>query len=104
MSVEIGTVTTWDTGCAPREQVEKMASEVMEVFAEVQAMDKASLALGPEVTEYSAGVMAEHESAVAAECADVITATCNLLSMLGVTDFTDMMRECAERQRERGRL
>ena len=104
MSVRIGTVATWDTGCTLRGQVEKMASEVMEVFAEVQAMDKASLAFGPEVTGYSAGVMAEHESAVAAECADVVTATCNLLAMLGITDFAPFMAECAERQRERGRL
>lgn len=104
MSVEIGTVTTWPTGCTLRGQVEKMASEVMEVFAEVQAMDEASRAFGPEVTGYSAGVMAEHESAVAAECADVVTATCNLLAMFGVDDATAIMAECAERQRERGRL
>lgn len=104
MSVDIGTVATWNTGCTMREQVEKAMSEVMEVFAEVQLASESSEAFGPEVTEYSAGIMAEHDAAIAAECADVITATCNLLTMLGVTDFTDMMRECAERQRERGRL
>ena len=99
MSVEIGTVTTWDTGCTPREQVEKVMGEVMEVFAEVQAYDEASAAFGPEVTSFSA-----HETAIKAECADVVTAVANLLAMLGITDFTAVMAACAERQRERGRL
>lgn len=100
MSVNVGTVTTWDTGCTPREQVEKMASEVMEVFEAVSWYSRTR-------TTDDWDTHVEKNDAftdVMDECADVITATCNLLSMLGITDFTDMMRECAERQRERGRL
>ena len=104
MSVHIGDVTTWNTGCTMREQVEKAMSEVMEVFAEVQLASESSEAFGPEVTEYSAGIMAEHEAAIAAECADVITATCNLLAMLGVEDFAPYMAACLEVQKGRGRL
>ena len=37
------------------------------------------------------------------ECCDVITATCNLLCALGVTDLTDAMAACERRNEERGR-
>ena len=37
------------------------------------------------------------------ECCDVITATCNLLAALGVTDLTDAMERCEERNERRGR-
>ena len=37
------------------------------------------------------------------ECCDVITATCNLLAALGVTDLTEAMAACERRNRERGR-
>ena len=37
------------------------------------------------------------------ECADVIQATCNLLSAIGVEDMTGAMYRCEMRNRERGR-
>lgn len=37
------------------------------------------------------------------ECCDVITATCNLLASLGVTDLTGAMAACEERNRKRRR-
>lgn len=37
------------------------------------------------------------------ECCDVIMATCNLLAALGVTDLTEAMAACEERNKERGR-
>ena len=96
MSVEIGTVTTWDTGCTPREQAEKVMSEVMEVFAIIDQNGMNPAVAGD----------------VLRECADVITATCNLIEMVGGParvingdGFMERaMAECAERQRERGRL
>lgn len=38
------------------------------------------------------------------ECADVIQATCNLIASLGVEDFRPYMKECEQRNRERGRI
>lgn len=38
------------------------------------------------------------------ECCDVIQATCNLLASIGVTDITEAMRACRERNRKRGRI
>ena len=37
------------------------------------------------------------------ECCDVIQSTCNLLAALGVTDLTDAMARCEERNERRGR-
>lgn len=37
------------------------------------------------------------------ECCDVIQATCNLLAALGITDLTEAMAACEERNRKRGR-
>ena len=37
-------------------------------------------------------------------CADVIQATLNLVAALGVEDFRPWMKECEERNRERGRI
>lgn len=104
MTVYIGGVVTWDTGLTPREQVEKMGEEVMEVFHEVLSTDMAAEILGPEVDEYVAEEMTYCRGRIVDECADVITATCNLLELLGVTDMREAMERCAERQRERGRL
>ena len=44
-----------------------------------------------------------NEKLLVDECADVIQATCNLMASLGVTDMTDAMRRCEDRNRERGR-
>lgn len=41
---------------------------------------------------------------ILAECADVIQATLNLVSALGVEDFRLWMDECEKRNRERGRI
>lgn len=86
--VYVGGVSTWDTGLFPREQAVKMSEEVMEVFSAIEdATDPG--APDPRVVD---------------ECCDVITAACNLLSMLGVTDLREAMERCAKRQRERGRI
>lgn len=45
-----------------------------------------------------------NEELLVDECADVIQATCNLLAALGVTDLTEAMARCEERNRRRGRF
>ena len=96
MYVDVGKVEVWDVGASRREQVVKMSEEVMEVFSIIDQHD-----ITPD-TAYE----------IFRECADVITATCNLVSMVariagaesGSLDFTGYMERCAEVQRERGRL
>lgn len=90
MPVEIGTVTTFPHPKADKAQVVKIAEECMEVFAEWQILPR--------------GLEAENCSYLVAECADLITAVCNLLAALGVDDMRGAMKACEERNRERGRL
>ena len=100
MSVTIGAVETWDTGCTVREQAEKIVIEAAEVFAAAEWF--ASVKLTDDWDTH----VEKNDAAddIADECADVITSTCNLLAMLGVEDATEIMADCAKRQRERGRL
>ena len=99
--VFIGDVTTWDTGCSPREQALKPLEEAAEVFSAWQDYDRTS-DWGSDWDEFTA-----HNEAllsIVEECCDVVQATCNLLALLGVDDIRPHMAECLERQRERGRL
>ena len=51
----------------------------------------------------SSGSAAHYRRQIVDECCDVITATCNLLAALGVTDLTEAMAACEERNESRGR-
>ena len=99
MKVSVGDVAVWDTKCSLYEQSRKVIEEALEVLDAQAAYDDA-------VEEESRrGRCADDEWChLVDECADVITATCNLVFMLGIFDFSRFMRECEERQRERGRL
>lgn len=96
MSVLIGEVETWPTGCTPREQAVKMSEEVMEVFA---VLDQNSLNPATKCDAMR-------------ECIDVLVATCNLIEMLsdevravhGDEFMLGEIAACIEHQRERGRL
>lgn len=98
MSVYVGGVQTWETGITPREQACKMNEEVMEVFSAIERCEGEDL--DPEAWHGSDSM----HFRVVDECCDVITAACNLLAKIGVTDLREAMESCAERQRERGRL
>lgn len=100
MSVYIGGVLTWDTGLTPREQACKMNEEVMEVFSAIEDATCYSHEDGFVEPRFSAALAAP----VIDECCDVITATCNLLAPLGITDLREAMERCSERNRARGRL
>ena len=98
MTLYIGGVVTWDTGLTPRRQARKVLEEAGEVA------DRCAVWIGAMgYAEYSPDA-SEERQALMDECCDAITATCNLLEMLGVTDLREAMERCAERQRERGRL
>ena len=100
MRVYVGGVSTWDTGLTPREQAVKVSEEVMEVFSAIEGATYYSHDDGFGEPRISMALA----SPVVDECCDVITAACNLLASIGVTDLRGAMERCAERQRERGRI
>lgn len=84
---------------ASKAQALKPLEEAAEVFAAWQEYDRTK-SWCEDWDEYLA-----HNDATLSlvdECCDVIAATCNLLAALGVTDLTEAMAACEERNRERG--
>ena len=96
MSVNIGSVQTFKDVSPDKAQALKPLEEAAEVFGAWQAWREN----GPTLDNAEAGLV----DRIVDECCDVITAACNLLASLGVTDLRDAMKRCEERQRERGRL
>lgn len=94
LSVTIPPVRTFAHVEASKAQALKPLEEAAEVFAAWQARVAAH--------ELHHGVV-DAGAALVDECCDVITATCNLLAALGVTDLTEAMAACEERNRKRGR-
>lgn len=86
-------VETFDTGCTFRQQAEKIACEAMEVFAEAQKL----------ADDMDAAEFRRVMDAMLSECADVIQATANLLSMAGVDNAGQIMYDCYRRNKARGR-
>lgn len=81
--VEIGKVAVFDNPKQNKAQALKPLEESAEIFSAWQS-----------------GKIQD----IVDECADTITATCNLLYSLGITDMTDAMERCKQRNHERGRL
>lgn len=94
LSVTIPPVRTFAHVEADKAQALKPLEEAAEVFAAWQARMAAH---ERHYDVVSAGVDLVNE------CCDVIMATCNLLAAIGVTDLTEAMAACEERNRERGR-
>ena len=98
MGVNVGTVTTWHTGCDACGQARKVLEEAGEV------VDACAVLWGAE--NYGAGPsdVSAARAELLRECADVVQAACNLVARLGVEDFRPFMELCERRNRERGRL
>lgn len=90
-SVSIGEVATFPGAKADKAQALKVLEEAAEVFGAWQQFDDGK---SPALSRWR----------VLAECADVIQATCNLLSGMGVADFTPYVAMCRTRNEERGRM
>lgn len=90
-SVSIGEVATFPGAKADKAQALKVLEEAAEVFGAWQQFDDGE---SPSLSRWR----------VLAECADVIQATCNLLSGMGVADFTPYVAMCRTRNEERGRF
>ena len=99
MPVNIGEVTTFANPQEDKAQVLKIAEECCEVFSAWETYTGMTIAEGEQSVISRAA-----RNALVDECADVITATCNLLAALGVDDMREAMRACEARNRERGRL
>lgn len=99
--VYIGDVKpVWYAKC-DREQADKILSEAAEVFGAVDDYAKNECCYqGTHLEE----LMNSFKRKVLDECADLITATCGVISALGVDDFSDYMKACEQRNRERGRI
>lgn len=92
--VHIGTVKPFPDVKADKEQVLKILEEAAEVFSawEDYMRIKPYLNSAP-----------EHEKKILNECADLIQATCNLISALGGEGFEVYKQACFQRNLDRGR-
>ncbi len=90
-SVNIGEVATFPGVKADKAQALKVLEEAAEVFGAWQQFDDGE---SPALSRWL----------VLAECADVISATCNLIAGMGVADFIPYVAMCRTRNEERGRF
>lgn len=94
-------VATFHAHCTDKQQVMKVAEEMMEVFAAWQELD-AFTALADKGLE-DAGALDCAVICLENELADVITAACNLAERYKL-DMRAAMERCEARNRARGRL
>ena len=102
MSVRIGEVATFPGVRADKAQIVKIAEEEHEIFSAWERLQQAKRAHKYAHTPYEEIEYAKR--LLVDECADCITAICNLLAALSVDDMRGAMTECEQRNRERGRL
>lgn len=98
--LNLGTIETFKDVKPDKAQALKVleeAAEVVEAWKDHDRfMDTVDFAFGE--------CQPKTKVALLDECADVIQAVSNLVAGLGVTDFTDHIRACEDRNRRRGRL
>lgn len=102
--LNLGTIETFKDAKLDKAQVVKIAEETCEVFSAWETY-KAMLDAYEKSGTIADDVMREYARVdLLNECADVIQAVSNLVAGLGVTDFTDHIKACEDRNRRRGRL
>ena len=97
MSVYIGEVETFANVEPSKEQALKVLEEAAEVFSAWQAWERTKTGALPHMS-------LDKIRDIMDECADVVQAVCNLVDSFGESAFDIYMEECAERNRERGRM
>ena len=105
MPVLIGEVTTFANPEATKDQCVKISEECMEVFealGQICGARNGGSAFCADLRNCRLSCGAFNH--LVDECADVLTAVCNLLAALGVDDMRGAMMACEKRNRERGRL
>ena len=98
--VRVGSVRRFDDVKPDKERALKPLEEAAEVFGAWQGYDRTK-SWGDDWDECLDNN--DYLISLVDECCDVIQATCNLLAALGVTDLTDAMERCEERNERRGR-
>lgn len=98
--VRLGSVRRFDHVEPDKAQALKPLEEAAEVFGAWQRWSKEVTRWGNPRSFDSYPFRQE----LLSECADVIQATLNLVAAFGVEDFGPWMKECEERNRERGRI
>ena len=93
--MHIGDVRTFDGAEPTKAQALKVLEEGAEVYGAWQEWDRA--------TKGNRAHMNKRHDELLDECADVMQATCNMLSALGVEDASMLMLRCRRRNEERGR-
>ena len=94
----IGEVRTFPNVKADKEQVLKILEEAAEVYSAWESWEEFE---NPSL-KWSYVACSKYRDLLS-ECADVIQATCNLMSALGVEDATYQMEQCEKRNAKRGR-
>lgn len=94
--VEIGSVAVFRDLEASKAQALKPLEEAAKVFGAWQAWREN----GPTLDNTEAGLV----DRIVDECCDAIQACVNLAAAYVVRDLTKAMRDCEDRNRERGRL
>lgn len=94
MAVNVGEVKTFPNVAPSKAQALKVLEESAEVFSAFETWLKTPS------DDYEEPFYLED---MFNECADVITATCNLIAAFGRYDFTPYMQACEQRNRQRGR-
>ena len=104
MPLKIGTVTTFANPKADKAQVLKIAEEYSEVYSAWENYQESARMYEHGHESYSGFQFAA--ARLVDECADLITATANLLVALHVDDniMRRAMQDCEQRNRDRGRL
>lgn len=104
MTVTNVTIPTIKAFCNldPKAQALKPLEEAAEVFGAWQNIDRMS-AKFVNVDEESAETMCALERGLMDDIADCIQSCANLAAMVGVSDLTECMERCEQRNRERGR-
>lgn len=101
--VEIGSVAVFRDLEASKAQALKPLEEAAEVFGAWQEWDRFHRVHS--VFDHPKAMTAKAmKESIIAECCDAIQACVNLAAAYGVRDLTKAMRDCEDRNRERGRL
>lgn len=104
MPLNIGEVTTFPNPKADKSQVLKIAEEYSEIFSAWENLQEVKEMYHLGNASYSGLQFAIKK--LVDECADLFTATANLLVALNVDDLQmeRAMQDCKQRNRDRGRL
>jgi NTP pyrophosphatase (non-canonical NTP hydrolase) len=104
MTINIGEVTTFANPKADKAQVVKIAEEYGEIYSAWENLQEIKEMYRFGKASYSGLQFAIKK--LVDECADLFTATANLLVALNVDDnqMRRAMQDCKQRNRDRGRL